>query len=127
MTFPNTFTIISDEVSQDLPAIRAFVRDFRLPGIELRSFAGRSFKDLTREDVATIGGAAREEGWKIFGCSTPVFREGHQRAPGYFQAKHRRCAFAELRSRARLHVSPAAKSAGAEAARTSEGAPARPR
>ena len=31
-------------------------------------------KDLTKEDVATIAGAAREEGWKIFGCSTPVFK-----------------------------------------------------
>jgi L-ribulose-5-phosphate 3-epimerase len=76
MTFPNSFTIISDEVSQDLPVIKAFVREFRLPGIELRSFAGRAFKDLTREDVATIAGAAAEEGWKIFGCSTPVFKCG---------------------------------------------------
>jgi L-ribulose-5-phosphate 3-epimerase len=74
MTFPNSFSIISDEVSQDLPVVRKFVRDFRLPGIELRSFAGRAFKDLTREDVSTIAGAAREEGWKIFGCSTPVFK-----------------------------------------------------
>lgn len=76
MTFPHSFTIISDEVSQDLPVIRAFLREFRLPGLELRSFAGRAFKDLTREDVATIAGAARDEGWKIFGCSTPVFKCG---------------------------------------------------
>jgi L-ribulose-5-phosphate 3-epimerase len=74
MTFPISFTFISDEVSQDLPVLRAFVREFKLPGIELRSFAGRAFKDLTREDVAAIGAAAREEGWKIFGCSTPVFK-----------------------------------------------------
>lgn len=76
MTFPNSFTFISDEVSQDLPVLRAFVREFRLPGIELRSFAGRAFKDLTREDVAAISGAARADGWKIFGCSTPVFKCG---------------------------------------------------
>ncbi len=74
MTFPEKFSFISDEVSQDLPVLRAFVREFKLPGIELRSFAGRAFKDLTREDVAAIGAAAREEGWKIFGCSTPVFK-----------------------------------------------------
>lgn len=74
MTFPNTFTFISDEVSQDLPVLRAFVREFKLPGIELRSFSGRAFKDLTREDVAAIGAAANEDGWKIFGCSTPVFK-----------------------------------------------------
>ena len=74
MTFPEKFSFISDEVSQDLPVLRAFVREHKLPGIELRSFAGRSFKDLTREDVAAIGAAAREEGWKIFGCSTPVFK-----------------------------------------------------
>lgn len=76
MLFPNSFTVIADEVSQDLPVLRAFVREFKLPGIELRSFAGRAFKDLTREDVAALAGAAREEGWKIFGCSTPVFKCG---------------------------------------------------
>ena len=76
MTFPNSFTVISDEISQDLAVLRAFVREFKLPGLELRSFAGRAFKDLTREDVATIAAAAREEGWKIFGCSTPVFKCG---------------------------------------------------
>ena len=74
MKFPDRFTVISDEVSQDLPVLRAFVREFGLPGIELRSFAGRAFKDLTPADVAAIGAAAREEGWKIFGCSTPVFK-----------------------------------------------------
>ncbi len=74
MKFPDNFTFIADEVSQDLPVLRAFVREFKLPGIELRSFAGRAFKDLTRDDVATIGAAARDEGWKIFGCSTPVFK-----------------------------------------------------
>ncbi|MDP3069185.1 MAG: sugar phosphate isomerase/epimerase family protein [Opitutaceae bacterium] len=76
MKFPDHFTFISDEVSQDLPVLRAFVKEFGLPGIELRSFAGRAFKDLTREDVAAIGAAAREDGWKIFGCSTPVFKCG---------------------------------------------------
>jgi L-ribulose-5-phosphate 3-epimerase len=74
MTFPDKFTFISDEVSQDLPVLRAFVREFNLPGIELRSFGGRAFKDLTLADVAAISSAAREDGWKIFGCSTPVFK-----------------------------------------------------
>ena len=82
MTFPNTFTIISDEISQDLPVVRAFVRVFNLPWIELRSFAGRAFKDLTKDDVAAIAGAAREDGWKIFGCSTPVFKCGIDDAAG---------------------------------------------
>jgi sugar phosphate isomerase/epimerase len=82
MTFPNSFTIITDEISQDLPVVRAFIREFQLPGIELRSFAGRAFKDLTREDVAAISAAAREEGWKIFGCSTPVFKCGIDDANG---------------------------------------------
>jgi L-ribulose-5-phosphate 3-epimerase len=82
MTFPQSFSIISDEISQDLPVIRAFVREFQLPGIELRSLAGRSFKDLTKEDVNSVAQAAREEGWKIFGCSTPVFKCGIDDAAG---------------------------------------------
>ena len=76
MTYPNSFTVISDEISQDLPVVRAFVREFHLPGIEVRSCAGRAFKDLTPEDIAAIAAAAREDGWKIFGCSTPVFKCG---------------------------------------------------
>jgi len=74
MTFPHNFTFITDEVSQDLEVIRAFVREFNLPGIELRSLNGRAFKDLTKEDVASVAAMARAEGWKVYGCSTPVFK-----------------------------------------------------
>lgn len=74
MTFPASFTIISDEVSQDLPDLVRFVKEFRLPGIELRSMFGRAFKDLTTADIAEIKRVAQGEGWKIFGCSSPVFK-----------------------------------------------------
>ena len=40
MTFPTSYSIISDEISQDLPVIRSFVHEFKLPGIELRSYWG---------------------------------------------------------------------------------------
>jgi sugar phosphate isomerase/epimerase len=76
MPFLKSLTVISDEVSQDLPVLREFAREFQLPGYELRSFAGRAFKDLTRDDVSTIASTAKAEGWKIFGCSTPVFKCG---------------------------------------------------
>ncbi len=74
MKFPDNITIISDEVSQDLPVISAFIREFRLPGIELRSLNGRAFKDLTRADVAAVSTASRAEGWRVVGCATPVFK-----------------------------------------------------
>lgn len=74
MTFPDSFTIISDEVSQDLPDLARFVRSFKLPGIELRSMFGRAFKDLTPADIAEIKRTASGEGWKIFGCASPVFK-----------------------------------------------------
>lgn len=74
MNFPAQFTIISDEVSQDLPVLIRFVKEFNLPGIELRSMFGRAFKDLTPADIAEVKRVARGEGWKIFGCSTPVFK-----------------------------------------------------
>lgn len=74
MKFPDHITIISDEVSQDLPVISAFVREFRLGGIELRSLNGRAFKDLTRADVTELATASRAEGWRVFGCATPVFK-----------------------------------------------------
>lgn len=74
MTFPDKCTFISDEVSQDLPELVRFVREFGLPGIEVRSMFGRAFKDLTPADVAEIRRVARGEGWRIFGCASPVFK-----------------------------------------------------
>jgi sugar phosphate isomerase/epimerase len=74
LTFPASATIITDEISQDLPDIVRLVKDFRLPGIELRSMFGRAFKDLTPADIAEIKRVARSEGWKIYGCSSPVFK-----------------------------------------------------
>jgi len=74
MKFPESITFITDEVSQELPVITEFIREFRLTGIELRSFGGRAFKDLTPADVAAIGAASRDEGWRVYGCSTPVFK-----------------------------------------------------
>jgi sugar phosphate isomerase/epimerase len=35
---------------------------------------GRAFKDLTPADIAEIKRTAKGEGWKIFGCSSPVFK-----------------------------------------------------
>jgi L-ribulose-5-phosphate 3-epimerase len=74
MTFPANFSVISDEVSQDLPDIARFVKEFKLPGIELRSMFGRAFKDLTPADIAEVKRTAQGEGWKIFGCASPVFK-----------------------------------------------------
>jgi sugar phosphate isomerase/epimerase len=74
MKFPDSFTFISDEVSQDLPDLVRFVKEFKLPGIEVRSMFGRAFKDLTAADVAEIRRTAAGEGWKIFGCASPVFK-----------------------------------------------------
>ena len=74
MKFPEQFTVISDEVSQDLPDLVRFAKEFNLPGYELRSMFGRAFKDLTPADIKEIGKVARGEGWRIFGCSSPVFK-----------------------------------------------------
>jgi len=74
MNFPANITIISDEVSQDLPVIQTFLREFKLGGLELRSLNGRAFKDLTPADLAEVSAASRAEGWRVFGCSTPVFK-----------------------------------------------------
>lgn len=74
MNFFDRITVISDEVSQDLPELVRFVKTFRLRGIELRSMFGRAFKDLTKADIAEIRRTAEGEGWHIFGCASPVFK-----------------------------------------------------
>jgi len=50
------------------------MREFKLPGIELRSCNGRAFKDLTAADVAEVAAAAVAGGWRVVGCATPVFK-----------------------------------------------------
>ncbi|MDO8540862.1 MAG: sugar phosphate isomerase/epimerase family protein [Opitutaceae bacterium] len=74
MKFPESFTFITDEVSQNLPDVVRMVKEFKLPGIELRSMSGRAFKDLTPADIAEVKRTAQAEGWKVFGCSSPVFK-----------------------------------------------------
>ncbi len=74
MTFPESFSIISDEVTQDPAVLGRFLNDYRLSGFELRSMFGRAFKDLTREDVNRIRAFVDEGRWRVVGCSTPVFK-----------------------------------------------------
>lgn len=74
MKFPSSFTFITDEVSQEIADVVRVVKEFQLPGIELRSMFGRAFKDLTAADVAEVRRTAKAEGWKIYGCSSPVFK-----------------------------------------------------
>jgi len=74
MKLTGSFTVITDEVSQDLAEAARFVRDFQMPGFELRSMFGRAFKDLTPSDVAQIRELTRAEGWRVYGCASPVFK-----------------------------------------------------
>ena len=74
ISYPKSFTFISDEVSQDPLVVAAFARRHGLAGIELRSMFGRSFRELTRSDVAEIARIMTDEGLKVFGCATPVFK-----------------------------------------------------
>lgn len=74
MNFPASITVISDEISQELPVITAFFREFKLTGLELRSFNGRAFKDLKPTDVAEVAAVSRAEGWRVVGCAPPVFK-----------------------------------------------------
>lgn len=68
------FSIISDEISQEIAEVRRFVREFGLGGFELRSMFGRAFKDLTPGDVREIRAVITGEGWRIHGCATPVYK-----------------------------------------------------
>ena len=66
--------ILSDEVSQDLDAVLSFAREFALDGIELRSLAGKAFKDLSPAEIAEIALRCRDAGIAVAGCATPVFK-----------------------------------------------------
>jgi sugar phosphate isomerase/epimerase len=66
--------ILTDEVSQELDVVIRFARDFQLDGIELRSLAGKAFKDLTVSEVRAIAEKCRDNGLAVSGCATPVFK-----------------------------------------------------
>ena len=74
ISYPASFTFISDEVSQDPVTVAAFARRHGFVGIELRSMFGRSFRDLTRADVAEIARIMTDQGLQVLGCATPVFK-----------------------------------------------------
>lgn len=74
ISFPDSFTVISDEVSQDPRVVAAFATRHGLKGVELRSMFGRAFRDLARTDLREIGRIFRDEGLRIHGCATPVFK-----------------------------------------------------
>ena len=74
ISYPGSFMFISDEVSQDPVVVAAFARRHGFAGIELRSMFGRSFRDLTRADVAEIARIMTDQGLRVLGCATPVFK-----------------------------------------------------
>lgn len=74
MKLAESLTIITDEVSQELTEVAQFIREFKLPGLELRSMFGRAFKDLTASDLAQIRELTQVEGWRVYGCASPVFK-----------------------------------------------------
>jgi L-ribulose-5-phosphate 3-epimerase len=67
-------TIITDEVSQNFDEVGEFLKEYSLGGFELRSMEGRAFKDLTQADIAKTRRFARDNGWQVYGCATPVFK-----------------------------------------------------
>ncbi|RYD71979.1 MAG: sugar phosphate isomerase/epimerase, partial [Verrucomicrobiaceae bacterium] len=74
MSFRPKLAVLTDEVSQDLDSVLRFAKEFHLEGIELRSLFGRAFKDLTRDDIMLIRNRSHDEGLKIAGCASPVFK-----------------------------------------------------
>lgn len=66
--------ILTDEVSQELDDVIRFARDFQLDGIELRSLAGKAFKDLSISEIRTIAAKCRDNGFAVSACATPVFK-----------------------------------------------------
>ena len=74
MRFPGSFAVITDEVSQELSDIGRFLDEFELPGFEVRSYNGRAFKDLTDADAREIAQFSKDEGRRVYACSTPVFK-----------------------------------------------------
>jgi sugar phosphate isomerase/epimerase len=67
-------SILTDEVSQDLTDVLRFAKDLQIEGIELRSLNGKAFKDLSPSEIKEVRSRCDDEGLKISGAATPVFK-----------------------------------------------------
>lgn len=72
--FHNPLAILTDEVSQELDDVIRFAKEFHLDGFELRSLFGKACKDLSRTDIELIAQKARDNGLRIAGLASPVFK-----------------------------------------------------
>jgi sugar phosphate isomerase/epimerase len=71
---PGRISIVSDEVSQDLAEVRAFLDAHRLDAIELRCVSGRRVPDLEPVDLETLAHWARSRDPAVVSVSPGLFK-----------------------------------------------------
>jgi sugar phosphate isomerase/epimerase len=67
-------SIVSDEISQDLGEVEAFLRRHAVEAIEIRTIGGRRVPDLRPEDLATLAAWAERGSPRITGVSPGIFK-----------------------------------------------------
>jgi sugar phosphate isomerase/epimerase len=68
------FSVITDEISQDVFRAAALAREFGLTGLEIRSVFDRDAYHLTDADISAIRDAARAEGLSVCAVAPPFFK-----------------------------------------------------
>lgn len=67
-------SIVTDEVSQDLGEVGAFLRAHEVHAVELRCVSGRRVPDVSATDLDTLRGWARDQEPRILGVSPGTFK-----------------------------------------------------
>ncbi len=68
------YSVITDEIAQDVSRAAALARTYGLSGLEIRSAFNRDAYHLTDQDVAAIQNAAKAEGLAVCAIAPPFFK-----------------------------------------------------
>lgn len=74
MTACARLSIVTDEISQDLCAVRTFLRQHRIGAVELRGVSGQRVPQLSAQDQQLLNALVHHDGVRVIGLSPGIFK-----------------------------------------------------
>ncbi|MDE3178903.1 MAG: sugar phosphate isomerase/epimerase, partial [Acidobacteriota bacterium] len=71
---PFTLGIITDEISEDLDLALSFIKNYSLPGCELRDLWGKNIMNSSQEDLARAKHLIEDYNLKVSDIGSPIFK-----------------------------------------------------
>lgn len=71
---PFTLGVITDEISEDLDLALSFIKNYSLPGCELRDLWGKNIMNSSQQDLARARHLIQDYGLKVSDIGSPIFK-----------------------------------------------------